>query len=221
MKYIITEYQRYTLLMETLSPKFRRRLTFDNMVEEMKSIIEYQLEPCSFGNVSVFVAEACDMFVYSFFEDHEDATPKERDAVYYYAVDVFEPYLVKQYNKNCRGKDGLNESQDNLIRKAKILKTYVEEVLSEKPWFNGLNIRVTSYQTSQVVPNQRPKLVSIPMFMFDIDTKGLPKSISSNDVIKLDDEVIDIVDTLFTSIFPSDEYDNPQAVWDTKFDLHL
>ncbi len=69
MKYIITESQRYVLLMETLSPKFRRRLTFDNMVEEMESIIEYQLEPCSFGNVSVFVAEACDMFVYSFFEE--------------------------------------------------------------------------------------------------------------------------------------------------------
>ena len=186
----------------------------------MESIIEYQLEPCSFGNVSVFVAEACDMFVYDLLEDTK-ASPKNKDSLYYYTVDMLGPYLVKQYNKNCRGKDGLNESKDNLIRKAEILKKYVEERLSEIPWFNGLNIRVTSYQTAQVVPNQKPKLVSIPMFMFDIDTKGLPKSISSNDVIKLDDEVIDIVDTLFTSIFPSDEYDNPQAVWDTKFDLHL
>jgi hypothetical protein len=220
MKYIITESQRYALLMETVSPKIRRRLGFENMVEEMESIIEYQLEPCSFNTASAFVAEACDMFVYDLLEDTK-ASPKNKDSLYYYAVDMLGPYLVKQYNKNCRGKDGLNESKDNLIRKSEILKKYVEERLSEIPWFNGLNIRVTSYQTAQVVPNQKPKLVSIPMFMFDIDTKGLPKSISSNDVVKLDNEIIDVVDTIFTSIFPSDEYDNPQAVWDTKFDLHL
>ena len=220
MKYIITESQRHTLLMETVSPKIRRRLGFENMVEEMESIIEYQLEPCSFKTASAFVAEACDMFVYDLLEDTK-ASPKNKDSLYYYTVDMLGPHLVKQYNKNCRGKDGLNESKDNLIRKAEILKKYVEERLSEIPWFNGLNIRVTSYQTAQVVPNQKPKLVSIPMFMFDIDTKGLPKSISSNDVVKLDNEIIDVVDTIFTSIFPSDEYDNPQAVWDTKFDLHL
>jgi hypothetical protein len=69
MKYIITESQRHTLLMETVSPKIRRRLGFENMVEEMESIIEYQLEPCSFKTASAFVAEACDMFVYDLLED--------------------------------------------------------------------------------------------------------------------------------------------------------
>lgn len=221
MKYIITESQRYVLLMETLSPKFRRRLTFDNMVEEMKSIIEYQLEPCSFGNVSVFVAEACDMFVYSFFEDHEDATPKERDAVYYYAVDVFEPYLVKQYNKNCRGKDSLNESKDALQRKIKILKKYTEEQLSEKDWFNGLDIKLSSYQTAHRVPHGRNIIVSIPYLIFEIDTKGIPKSFSYNNMVNLDNEVMDIVVPLFTSLFPMDENDNMPATWETKFDLHL
>jgi len=34
MKYIITESQRHTLLMESLSAKLRRRLTFDNMVQK-------------------------------------------------------------------------------------------------------------------------------------------------------------------------------------------
>ncbi len=221
MKYIITESQRYVLLMETLSPKFRRRLTFDNMVEEMESIVEYQLETCSFKTASDFVAEACDMFVNSFLEEDEEVSSRDRDSLYYYAVDVFEPYLVKQYNENCRGKDSLNESKDTLQRKIKILKKYTEEQLSEKDWFNGLDIKLSSYQTAHRVPHGRNRIVSIPYLIFEIDTKGIPKSLSYNDMINLDNEVMDIVVPLFTSLFPMDENDNMPAAWETKFDLHL
>ena len=220
MKYIITESQRQTLLMETLSPKLRRRLTFENMAEEMESVID-NIYPCSFGNVSDFVAEACDMFVYVYLEDLQ-ASSKDKDSLYYYAVDVFGKYLVKLYNENCRGKNGLNESVGDLSRKIKILKRYTEEMLSEKPWFNGLEITTSPYQTSHKDKNGRRYLTTIPILTFKIDTKGIPKSISYNDVIKLENEVSDIVVPLFTSIFPyDDEGDNLDAVWDTKFDFHL
>ena len=220
MKYIITESQRQTLLVETLSPTIRRRLSFENMKDEMDSIIEHDLNPCDFDDAVTFIEDVCDMFVYIYLEDLQ-ASAKDKDSLYYYAVDVFGKYLVKLYNKNCRGKNGLNESVGDLSRKTKILKRYTEDMLSEKPWFNGLDITISNYQTSHKDENGRRYLTTIPILIFKIDTKGLPKSISSNDVIKLDNEVGEIVVPIFTSMFPYEEGDNLDAVWDTKFDLHL
>ena len=221
MKYIITESQRQTLLMETLSPTIRRRLSFENMKDEMDSIIEHTLNPCDFDDAVTFIEDVCDMFVYIYLEDLQ-ASAKDKDSLYYYAVDVFGKYLVGVYNERCRGKDGLNESVSDLSRKAKILKRYTEDMLSEKPWFNGLDITVSDYQTSYKDENGRRYLTTIPILTFKINTKGIPKSVSYNDVIKLENEVSDIVVPLFTSLFPyDDEDDNLDAVWDTKFDFHL
>jgi len=221
MKYIITESQRHTLLVETLSPMIRRRLNYDVMKDEMDSIIEYHMIPCEFRDAGSFVAEACDMFVYSYLEDLE-ASSKDNDGLYYYAVDVFGKYLAEIYNEKCGDKDDLNESLGDLSRKIKILKRYTEEMLSEKPWFNGLDITTSSYQASHKDKDYRHYLTTIPILIFKIDTKGLPKSISSNDVTKLENEVSDIVVPIFTSMFPDDdEYENLDVVWDTKFDLHL
>jgi len=224
MKYIITESQRHTLLMETLSPKFRRRLRFDDLKRDMDIIIEDQIYTCSFKTAGDFVAEACDMLTFDYFDDDdvlEDATPKDKDSFYYYAVDLFGDYLVKYYNENCRGKDSLNESKDILQRKINLLKKYTEEELSEKDWFNGLDIELSSYQTAHKVPHGRTRIVSVPYLIFKIDTKGIPKSFSYNDMVNLDNEVMDIVVPLFTSLFPMDENDNMPAAWETNFDLHL
>jgi len=224
MKYLITESQRQTLLMETVSPYLRRRLNYDVMKDEMVSIVKYQLNPCEFDNVQNFIEDACDMFVYMYLEDLNTSS-KDKDGLYYYVVDVFGKYLVEFYNEKCGGKDGLNESVGDLSRKAKILKRYTEDMLSEKPWFNGLEITTSPYQTSHKDENGRRYLTTIPILTFNINTKGIPRSISYNDVIKLENEVSDIVVPLFTSIFPydDDEDDNGNlgAVWDTKFDFHL
>jgi hypothetical protein len=220
MKYIITESQRQTLLMETVSPTIRRRLSFENMKDEMDSIIIHTLNPCDFDNVGTFIEDACDMFVYIYLEDLE-ASSKDKDSLYYYAVDVFRKYLVEFYNERCGGKDGLNESVGDLSRKIKILKRYTEEMLSEKPWFNGLEITTSPYQTSHKDENDRHYLTTIPIIIFNIDTKGLSKSISSDDYVKLENEVFEIVVPLFTSMFvDEDEDDNLDVVWDTKFKFH-
>ena len=220
MKYIITESQRHTLLVETLSPTIRRRLNYDVMKDEMDSIIEYHMLPCEFKDAGSFVSEACDMFVYSYLEDLE-ASSKDNDGLYYYVVDVFGKYLAEIYNEKCGDKDDLNESVGDLSRKIKILKRYTEEMLSEKPWFNGLDITTSPYQTSHKDENDRHYLTTIPILTFNIDTKGLPKSISYNDYIKLENEVSDIVVPLFTSMFvDEDEDENLDVVWDTKFKFH-
>ena len=221
MKYIITESQRHTLLVETVSPTIRRRLSFENMKDEMDSIIEYHMLPCEFRDAGSFVAEACDMFVYTFLEDL-DASSSDKDSLYYYAVDVFGKYLVEVYSERCGGKDGLNESLGDLSRKIKILKKYTEDMLSEKPWFNGLDITTSSYQTSHKDEKGRYYLTTIPILIFNIDTKGLSNDFTLKVFHKLENDVSDIVVPLFTSIFEmEDDDDNPNVVWDTKFDLHL
>jgi len=221
MKYLITESQRQTLLMETVSPYLRRRLNYDVMKDEMVSIVKYQLNPCEFDNVQNFIEDACDMFVYMYLEDLNTSS-KDKDGLYYYVVDVFGKYLVEFYNEKCGGKDGLNESVGDLSRKAKILKRYTEEMLSEKPWFNGLEITTSPYQTSHKDENDRHYLTTIPIIIFNIDTKGLSNDFTLKVFHKIENEVFDIVVPLFTSMFvDEDEDDNLDVVWDTKFDLHL
>ena len=216
MKYIITESQRRTLLVETISPQLRRRLNYDIMKDEMDSIIEYHMIPCEFRDAGSFVAEACDMFTYNFLEDL-DVSSEDKDGLYYYAVDVFGKYLVEVYNEKCGDKDDLNESVGELSRKVKILKKYTEEMLSGKPWFDGLDIKISSYQTSHKNKNGDYHLVSVPILIFRINTKN----ISDNKRDKLDSEIQDIVFPLFNSLFPNDEYENPEVLWDLKFDFNL
>jgi hypothetical protein len=221
MKYIITESQRHTLLVETLSPTIRRRLSFENMKDEMDSIIEYHMIPCEFRDAGSFVAEACDMFVYSYLEDLESSS-KDKDGLYYYAVDVFGKYLAEIYNEKCGKKNMVTESKDNFSRKVNILKKYTENALSEKPWFNGLDITTSPYQTSHKDEKGRYYLTTIPIIIFKIDTKGLSNDFTLKVFHKLENEVEDIVVPLFTSLFEvEDDDDNLNVVWDKNFDLHL
>jgi hypothetical protein len=101
MKYIITESQYKTALMEQLSTTFRRRLDFDRMEDDMKSIIEDELLPCEFGSAGDFVSEACDLLAYRYIEDYNIPRGKESDNLYNFLVDLFGKQLVKIYNKKC------------------------------------------------------------------------------------------------------------------------
>jgi hypothetical protein len=198
----------------------RRRLTFENMKNEVDSIIEYELNPCDYKTVGNFIVDVCDIFTYNFLEDME-ASANDKDSLYYYAVDVFGKYLAEIYNEKCGKKNMVTESKDNLNRKANILKKYTEDELSEKPWFDGLDIKISSYQTSHKNKHGVYYVVSVPLLRFMINTKSIPKSISTNDVDKLENLISDIVLPLFNSIFPVDENENPEALWDIRFDFHL
>ena len=146
-----------------------------------------------------------------------EASANDKDSLYYYAVDVFGKYLAEIYNEKCGKKNMMTESTDSFSRKVNILKKYTEEILSEKPWFNGLDIKISSYQTSHKNKNGVYYVVSVPILIFRINTK----SISSNKRDKLDSKIQDIVIPLFNSLFPDDEYENPEALWDINFDFHL
>ena len=221
MKYLITESQHQTVLLETISTYLRRRMYMDVMKDKMDDIIKYQLYPCDFKNASDFVAEACDMMTYDYLEDL-DTSAKDTDSFYYYMVDLFGDYLVKVYNKKCGKKNMVTESKDNFSRKVNILKKYTENALSEKPWFNGLDVTTSPYQTSHKDENGRYYLTTIPIIIFKIDTKGLSNDFTLKVFHKLENELEDIVVPLFTSLFEvEDDDDNLNVVWDKNFDLHL
>jgi hypothetical protein len=193
----------------------------DNMKQEMDAIIEYHLNPCEFKNAGDFVAEACNMMTYGYLEDL-DVSAKDTDSFYYHMVDLFGDYLLKVYNKNCGNKNMVTESKDNFSRKVNILKKYTENALSEKPWFNGLDITTSPYQTSHKDEKGRYYLTTIPIIIFKIDTKGLSNDFTLKVFHKLENEVEDIVVPLFTSLFEvEDDDDNLNVVWDKNFDLHL
>jgi hypothetical protein len=196
-------------------------MSMDVMKGEMDAIIEYHMLPCEFKNAGAFVAEACDMMTYGYLEDL-NASAKDTDIFYYHMVDLFGDYLVKVYNKNCGNKNMVTESKDNFSRKVNILKKYTENALSEKPWFNGLDITTSPYQTSHKDEKGRYYLTTIPIIIFKIDTKGLSNDFTLKVFHKLENEVEDIVVPLFTSLFEvEDDDDNLNVVWDKNFDLHL
>jgi hypothetical protein len=112
-------------LFENLAPHIRRRLKPEHLKHVLNTIIEYDYDftPCSYDDVGEFVSEICDTLKDVFLDNISmefpvELTPKDKDDVYYYFVDLFGDYLVKEHKKLCSDKS-TNES----INKKKIIIT--------------------------------------------------------------------------------------------------
>ena len=85
-----------------LSPHIRRRLN----TEELEYYLNYLLEdaePCEYNGVGNFVSEMCDILKDGFLEDHNiNASPKTKDELYHYLVDLFYKSLYEFYMDECR-----------------------------------------------------------------------------------------------------------------------
>ena len=87
-------------LLESVSTYLRRRFSFEDMRENIDSIVDYELNPCEFSDVGDFIAEACDMLSYNCLEEIQ-VSPKDKDGFYEALVDLFGEYLVSIYEKRC------------------------------------------------------------------------------------------------------------------------
>lgn len=123
MKIIITESQHQTVLLETISTYLRRRMSMDDMKQEMDSIVEYAILPCEFKNVGTFIAEACDIMTYNYLEDL-NASAKDKDSFYYHMVDLFGDYLSDYYKKNCS-----ERLRTESVRKIIITESQFEQII--------------------------------------------------------------------------------------------
>ena len=90
---------------ESISTYLRRRLSFEHMKQDIENLVDYELNPCEFSNIGDFVAEACDMLVYSYVEDLEvsfqKVSSREKDTLYYFLVDNFGNHLANVYKQRC------------------------------------------------------------------------------------------------------------------------
>ena len=106
-----------------------RRFSFDKMKEDINNIVDYELNPCEFNNVELFIYGACNMLAYRYFEDSK-LSDKESEKLYPSIVNLFEEHLTKVYNKKCV--KGLRESVKKIIIPENKLEEIVFKYLDTK-----------------------------------------------------------------------------------------
>lgn len=125
---------------ESISPYLRRRLSFENMKQDIENLVDYELNPCEFSNIGDFVAEACDMLVYNYVEDLEASLQKissrEKDTLYYFLVDNFGNHLANVYKQRCV--KGLKESKKRIVVTESQYRRLFEQKKTKKEAFQEL-----------------------------------------------------------------------------------
>ena len=118
---------------ESLSIRFRRRLSSDVLMDELNNIIDYDLNPLQFKDKMEYVSEVCDLLKdqtidYIWETEKIKATPKQKDQIYHYFVNTFFNHIIERYNETHKKhkdkkinesvvydyKEGRNESPDRL-----------------------------------------------------------------------------------------------------------
>jgi hypothetical protein len=122
-------------LNESVSTYLRRRLSFQDMKENMENVVDYELNPCEFSDIGDFVAEACDMLAHNYIEDLQ-VSSKDTDNFYFALVDLFGEYLSKVYKQRCV--NGLNESKKRIIVTESQYKRLFEQKKSKVEMFQDL-----------------------------------------------------------------------------------
>jgi len=120
---------------ESISTYLRRRFSFEDMKENIDSIVDYELNPCQFSDVGDFIAEACDMLSYNCLEEIQ-VSSKDKDGFYEALVDLFGEYLVSIYEKRCV--KGLKESKKRIIVTESQYKRLFEQKKSKVEMFQDL-----------------------------------------------------------------------------------
>ena len=107
----------------------RRRLSFDDMKQDIINLVDYELNPCEFDNVSDFVAEACDILSYNYIGGL-DVPNKDRDKFFFFLVDTFGEDLARLYKQRCA--EPLKESVKKIIITENRLENLVFKYLDTK-----------------------------------------------------------------------------------------
>lgn len=108
------------ILMESLSPFIRRRLSDIDFDRAILNVIEYEIEsPCDFASsASEFAIEVSDMLCNNLYNDFEyeyeyKFTPKEKDSMFHFVYDNYGDYAYNHYKDHCMR--GLRESKRQFI----------------------------------------------------------------------------------------------------------
>jgi hypothetical protein len=120
---------------ESVSTYLRRRLSFEDMKQDIDNLVDYELNPCQFSDVGDFIGEACDMLSYNCLEEMQ-VSSKDKDGFYEALVDLFGEYLFSIYEKRCV--KGLKESKKRIIVTESQYKRLFEQKKSKVEMFQDL-----------------------------------------------------------------------------------
>ena len=120
---------------ESISTYLRRRLSFEDMKQDIENLVDYELNPCEFSDIGDFIGEACDMLVHNYLEDLQ-VSSKDKDGFYIALVDLFGKHLVNVYKERCI--EGIKESKKRIIVTESQYKRLFEQKKSKVEMFQDL-----------------------------------------------------------------------------------
>ena len=174
----------------------RRRLSFDDMKQDIINVVDYELNPCEFDNVSDFVAEACDILSYNYIGGL-DVPNKDRDKFFFFLVDTFGEDLARLYKQRC------TESLKESVKKITIPENKLEQMIfkyldtkfkdvkkSEGQYFDvifkipGYDIGMVGYNDLSNVLNINGKLIDDVFSFVPIEKMKIMELIANYIVMK-------------------------------------
>jgi hypothetical protein len=174
----------------------RRRLSFDNMKQDIINVVDYELNPCEFDNVSDFVSEACDILSYNYIGGL-DVSNKDKDRFFFFLVDTFGEDLARLYKQRC------TESLKESVKKITIPENKLEQMIfkyldtkfkdvkkSEGQYFDvifkipGYDIGMVGYNDLSNVLNINGKLIDDVFSFVPIEKMKIMELIANYIVMK-------------------------------------
>jgi hypothetical protein len=174
----------------------RRRVSFDDMKQDIINVVDYELNPCEFDNVGDFVAEACDILSYNYIGGL-DVPNKDRDKFFFFLVDTFGEDLARLYKQRCA--ESLKES----VKKITIPENKLEQMIfkyldtkfkdvkkSEGQYFDvifkipGYDIGMVGYNDLSNVLNINGKLIDDVFSFVPIEKMKIMELIANYIVMK-------------------------------------
>ena len=174
----------------------RRRVSFDDMKQDMINLVDYELNPCEFDNVGDFVAEACDILSYNYIGGL-DVPNKDRDKFFFFLVDTFGEDLARLYKQRC------TESLKESVKKITIPENKLEQMIfkyldtkfkdvkkSEGQYFDvifkipGYDIGMVGYNDLSNVLNINGKLIDDVFSFVPIEKMKIMELIANYIVMK-------------------------------------
>jgi hypothetical protein len=166
------------------------------MKQDMINLVDYELNPCEFDNVSDFVAEACDILSYNYIGGL-DVPNKDRDKFFFFLVDTFGEDLARLYKQRC------TESLKESVKKITIPENKLEQMIfkyldtkfkdvkkSEGQYFDvifkipGYDIGMVGYNDLSNVLNINGKLIDDVFSFVPIEKMKIMELIANYIVMK-------------------------------------
>jgi hypothetical protein len=128
---------------ESLSPHVKRRLSNVTLLDDLTTILDYEINLSYFDNASDAVEEVVNMLneriLYEINQTtHRKVGLKEKDELYWYLFDKFNKYITNKYNETMKVNESkkkyiVTEQQYNLIKEYFDPIYYLKKIMSDAP----------------------------------------------------------------------------------------